>query len=62
MNARDSVIRIERSLLPSLGRTSEALLDGDALASELRGVLGQMGDEDEPVATRQYRAMSWVLG
>ena len=31
-----------------LGRTSEALLDGDALASELRGVLGLKGDEDEP--------------
>ena len=31
-----------------LGRTSEALLDGDALASELRGVLGQSGGEDEP--------------
>ena len=31
-----------------LGRTSEALLDGDALASELRGVLGLSGDEDEP--------------
>ena len=27
---------------------SEALLDGDALASELRGVLGLTGDEDEP--------------
>ena len=31
-----------------LGRTSEALLDGDALAFELRGVLGQSGGEDEP--------------
>ena len=31
-----------------LGRTSEALLDGDALASELRGVLGLSGDENEP--------------
>ena len=31
-----------------LGRTSEALPDGDALASELRGVLGLSGDEDEP--------------
>ena len=31
-----------------LGRSSEALLDGDALASELRGVLGLSGDEDEP--------------
>ena len=31
-----------------LGRTSEALLDGDALASELRGVLGLRGDEDQP--------------
>jgi segregation and condensation protein B len=31
-----------------LGRTSEALLDDDALASELRGVLGLSGDEDEP--------------
>ena len=30
-----------------LGRTSEALLGGDALASELRGVLGLRGDEDE---------------
>ena len=30
-----------------LGRTSEALPDGDALASELRGVLGLRGDEDE---------------
>ncbi len=31
-----------------IGRTSEALLDGDALASELRGVLGLSGDQDEP--------------
>jgi segregation and condensation protein B len=31
-----------------LGRASEALLDGDALASELRGVLGLSGDDDEP--------------
>jgi hypothetical protein len=31
-----------------LGRTSEALLDGDALASELRGVLGYRAIEDEP--------------
>ncbi len=31
-----------------LGRTSETLLGGDALASELRGVLGLSGDEDEP--------------
>ena len=31
-----------------LGRTSEALLDGDGLASELRGVLGLSGGEDEP--------------
>jgi segregation and condensation protein B len=31
-----------------LGRTSEALLDDDALASELRGALGLSGDEDEP--------------
>ena len=31
-----------------LGRTSEAFLDGDALASELSGVLGLSGDEDEP--------------
>jgi segregation and condensation protein B len=31
-----------------LGRTSEALRDGDALASELRGVLGLRGDEDQP--------------
>ena len=31
-----------------VGRTSEALPDGDALASELRGVLGLSGDEDEP--------------
>ncbi len=30
-----------------LGRTSEALPGGDALASELRGVLGLRGDEDE---------------
>ena len=29
------------------GRTSEALLGGDALASELRGELGLRGDEDE---------------
>jgi hypothetical protein len=29
------------------GRTSEALLGGDALSSELRGVLGLRGDEDE---------------
>ena len=31
-----------------LGRTSEALLDGDALGSQLRGVLGLRGDEDQP--------------
>jgi len=31
-----------------LGRTSDPLLGGDALASELRGVLGLSGDEDEP--------------
>ena len=31
-----------------LGRAGKALLDGDALASELRGVLGLTGDEDEP--------------
>jgi len=31
-----------------IGRTSEALPGGDALASELRGVLGQSGDEDGP--------------
>jgi segregation and condensation protein B len=31
-----------------LGRMSEALVDGDALASELRGVLALSGDEDEP--------------
>jgi hypothetical protein len=31
-----------------IGRTSEARLDGDALAFELRGVLGLRGDEDEP--------------
>jgi segregation and condensation protein B len=31
-----------------LGRSNEALLDGDALASELRGVLGLSRDEDEP--------------
>ena len=31
-----------------IGRTSEARLDGDALASELRGVLGLPGDEDQP--------------
>ena len=31
-----------------LGRTSEALLGGDALASELRGVLELSADEDEP--------------
>ena len=31
-----------------LGPTSEALLDGDGLVSELRGVLGLSGDEDEP--------------
>ena len=30
-----------------LGRTSEALPGGNALASELRGVLGLSGDEDE---------------
>jgi segregation and condensation protein B len=30
-----------------IGRTSEARLDGDALASELRGVLGLSGDEDQ---------------
>ena len=31
-----------------LGRTSEAPLDGDSLASELRGVLGLSGGEDGP--------------
>src|SRR5271165_6175412 len=31
-----------------LGRTSEAGLDGDALAAELRGVLGLQDDEDQP--------------
>ena len=31
-----------------LGRTSEALLDGDALASELRGALGLRGVEEGP--------------
>ena len=31
-----------------VGRTSEALPGGDALASELRGMLGLSGDEDEP--------------
>ena len=31
-----------------LGRTSDPLLGGDALASELRGALGLSGDEDEP--------------
>ncbi len=31
-----------------LGRPGEALPGGDALASELRGVLGLRGDEDEP--------------
>jgi segregation and condensation protein B len=31
-----------------LGRTSDALVDGDALASELRGVLGLNSDGDEP--------------
>src|SRR5271166_1944937 len=31
-----------------LGRPGEALLDGDALASELRGMLGLSSDEDEP--------------
>jgi segregation and condensation protein B len=31
-----------------IGRTSDALLDGDTLASELRGALGLMGDEDQP--------------
>jgi segregation and condensation protein B len=30
-----------------IGRTSAAVIDGDALASELRGALGLMGDEDE---------------
>src|SRR5271155_2124477 len=30
-----------------IGRTSEARLDGEALASELRGVFGLPGDEDE---------------
>ena len=30
------------------GRISEALRGGDALASELRGVLGLRGDEDQP--------------
>jgi hypothetical protein len=29
-----------------LGRPGEALLDGDALATELRGVLGLSSDED----------------
>jgi segregation and condensation protein B len=31
-----------------IGRTSEALLDGDALASELRTVLGLTDERDEP--------------
>jgi segregation and condensation protein B len=31
-----------------IGRTGEALPDGDALASELRGVLGLSGDDDKP--------------
>ncbi len=31
-----------------IGRTNESLLGGDALASELRGVLGLSGDEHEP--------------
>jgi segregation and condensation protein B len=31
-----------------LGRTSGDLLDGAALSSELRGVLGLTGGEDEP--------------
>ena len=31
-----------------IGRTSDARLDGDALASELRGVLGLNSDGDEP--------------
>ena len=31
-----------------IGRTSDARLDGDMLASELRGALGLMGDEDQP--------------
>ena len=31
-----------------LGRTNDALLGSDAIASELRGVLGLRGDEDEP--------------
>ena len=37
------------------GRTSEALLGGDALASELRGVLGLRGDEDEVEEDGQTR-------
>ncbi len=37
-----------------LGRTSDALLDGDALASELAAVLGLAGDEDEPQDDASY--------
>jgi hypothetical protein len=37
-----------------LGRTSDALLDGDALASELAAVLGLSGDEDEPQDHASY--------
>jgi segregation and condensation protein B len=31
-----------------IGRAGEGTLGGDALAAELRGVLGLAGDEDEP--------------
>ena len=48
---RESLPRPDIEKLQDAGlltRTSEAFLDGDALASELRGVLGLPGDEDEP--------------
>ena len=41
-----------------LGRTSEALLDGDALASELRGVLGLRATRTSPRKMRRRRH-SW---
>ena len=38
-----------------LGRTSEALLDGDALASELRGVLGHRAMKTSPRRMRRRK-------
>jgi hypothetical protein len=44
-----------------LGRTSEALLDGDSLASELRGVLGYRGLSGDRRRTRRKCGIKTVL-